>query len=100
MSGRRTYKGAVLWVSTELCVVEEERRAHHISETTWTTTGDLEPPHGNHATSQCAKICELLVAFAIKIIFIYICIGEAVYTVQRIAHVLRIWRHPTCTRNA
>jgi hypothetical protein len=77
MSGRRTYKGAVLWVSTELCVVEEERRAHHISETTWTTTtGDLEPPHGNHATSQCAKIYKLLVACAIEIISIYVCIGK------------------------
>jgi hypothetical protein len=90
MSGRRTYKGAVLWVSTELCVVEEERRAHRISETTWTTTGDLEPPHGHHATSQCAKTCELLVACAIQTLFIHVCTGEVVYTVQRIAHVLRI----------
>jgi hypothetical protein len=41
MSGLGTYEGVVLWVSPELCVVEEERRAHHISETTWTTTGEL-----------------------------------------------------------
>ena len=34
MRRRRTYREVVLWVSTEMCVVEEERRAHHISETT------------------------------------------------------------------
>jgi hypothetical protein len=76
MSGLGTYEGVVLWVSTELCAVEEERRAHHISETTWTTTGDLGPLHGNHAASQCAITCELLVAYAFKVIFIYVCIGE------------------------
>jgi hypothetical protein len=54
MSGLGTYEGVVLCVSTELCAVEEERRAHHISETTWTTTGDLGSLHGNHAASQCA----------------------------------------------
>jgi hypothetical protein len=84
MSGLRTYEEVVLWVSTEVCVVEEERRAHHISETTWTTTGDLEPLHGNNAPSQCAKVYELLVAYVFKIIFSYICIAKVVKTAQRI----------------
>jgi hypothetical protein len=86
MSGLQTYEGVVLWVSPELCVVEEERRAHHISETTWTTTGELGPLHDNHAPSQCAISCELLVACAYKIISIYVCIAKVTYTVQRIAH--------------
>lgn len=84
MSGLRTYEEVVLWVSTEMCVVEEQRRAHHISETTWTTTGDLEPLHGNNATSQCAKAYKLLVAYASKIISSYACIAKVVKTAQRI----------------
>jgi hypothetical protein len=84
MSGLRTYEEVVLWVSTEVCVVEEERRAHHISETTWTTTGDLEPLHGNNAPSQCAKSYELLVAYAFEFISSYICIAKVVKTAQRI----------------
>jgi hypothetical protein len=49
MAGLGTYERVVGWVSTEMCVVEEERGGRIISETTWTTTGDLEPPH---ATTQ------------------------------------------------
>ena len=78
MRRRRTYGEVVLWVSTEMCVVEEERRAHHISETTSTTTGDLEPLHGSHAPSQCAKPYKLLVAYAFKTLSSYIYIGHVV----------------------
>jgi hypothetical protein len=90
MSGLQTYEGVVLWVSPESCVVEEERRAHHISETTWTTTGELGPLHGNHASSQCAIACELLVACTYKIISIYDCTAKVTYTAQRIAHTQRM----------
>jgi hypothetical protein len=37
MKGLRAYKGVVLLVSTKVCAVEEERRAHRRSEYTTTT---------------------------------------------------------------
>jgi hypothetical protein len=90
MSGLGTYEGVVLWVSPELCVVEEERRAHVLAKLHGRLPESWDKLHGNHARSQCAITCELLVAYASNPISIYVCMAKVAYTAQRIAHTQRM----------
>lgn len=79
----KTYEEVVVWVSNR-DVRWWRKRGGRISETTWTTTADLEPAQRNNATSQCAKFGELLVANAFKVTTIYLCTGKMSQSVWRI----------------
>jgi hypothetical protein len=90
MSGLGTYEGVVLWL-VQSCAWWRKRggriilaKLHGRLPESW------DKLHGNHAPSQCAITCELLVAYASNPISMYVCMAKVAYTAQRIAHTQRM----------